>query len=194
MNPEVARNPGPEIEDVIGRLLASTNACDNRKGIDLRELLTLSRGRWRNRLEILQLGSTPERALVTVCRLQLAGLGWSDGQPTRQDSFVCAVSIPSCYPLSLPGAQFLGAIPWCGHVVHKDFLPEESRLPSHLQEYLRLGHGKCCYMRSSQWMPDACTLAIVLWQVSRLVTLEKSYGEPASLNPTGRGERPIAAR
>jgi len=178
--------PGATTEAIIERLTASENVCDNRRGADLQELLTLSRGPWRERFEILRFASMEEGALAVVCRLSVTGLVCRDGQPVRHGAFVCALGIPNSYPLAPPTVQFLGTIPWCGHVVHKDFLPEVSQLPPFLQEYLRQGHGRCCYVRSSQWRADVGTLAIALWQVSRLVSFDKTRGEVASLNPMAR--------
>ncbi len=186
MNRETARKHKTGIEKIIERLLASENVCDNRKGNDLNELLILSHKRWRDMFHILRVGSTPEGALAVVCRLQATGLIWSGGQAVRHDSFHCVVGITNSYPLSMPSVQFLEPVPWCGHVVHKDFLPEVSTLSAQWHEYLRQGHGRCCYLRSSQWSPATGTLAIVLWQVSRLVTLSKEWAESVSLNPAAR--------
>lgn len=186
----MARNsiqkPTTTIEQIIDRLSASRNVCDNRKAADLRELIALAGGAWRGCFEILRFGSMPEGGLAIVCRLKVAGLIWSNGQPVPHDTFVCALGIPNSYPLAAPTVQFLGTVPWCGHVVHRDFLPDASHLPSYLQEYRRLGHGRCCYVRSSQWRPDTGTFAVVLWQVSRLVSLAKGQGEAGSLNPAAR--------
>lgn len=186
MNPQSDGRHRPRMEEIIGQLMASENVCDTRKAVDLTQLLTLSRGRWRDRFGILRMGSTPEGGLAVVCGLEAAGLIWSGDAPVDHGSFICAVSIQNNYPLCVPGVQFLRPVPWCGHVVHKDFLPEASWLPAHLQGYLRQGHGRCCYVRSSQWGSDTGSLAIALWQVSRLVTLTKEHGESGSLNPTAR--------
>jgi len=171
---------------VVERLIASSNVCDNRKGSDLNELLVLSRERWRNRCRVVQLGSTPEGGLAIVCQLQVAGLTWSDGQAVRRDAFRCTIGIANTYPMSMPDVRFLDPVPWCGHVVHRDSLPEASGLPPQLQDYLRQGHGRCCYLRSSQWTPAKGTLVIVLWQVSRLIAFGKGWAEAASLNPAAR--------
>ena len=175
--------------DIVQRLVASKNVCDQRKGADLQELVALSRGPWGSRVEVLEFGSLPEGGLAVVCRLSVPGLIWSEGQPIRHGDFVCVLGIPNSYPLAPPTVQFLGAIPWCGHVVHKDSMPDVSQLPAFLQEYRRQGHGRCCYIRSSEWRADIGNLAIVLWQVSRLVSLAKDWGEIASLNPSARDYR-----
>ena len=70
MNPQNDGKHIPRMEEIIGQLMASENVCDNRKGVDLTQLLTLSRGRWRGRFGILRLGSTPEGGLAVVCALE----------------------------------------------------------------------------------------------------------------------------
>lgn len=179
------RNQVADVQGIIDQLLRSENVCDERKGSDLKQLVQLMEGRWAGRFNILRTAGTLERSLLIVCRLGVSGLIWAGNRPIPNDDFVCTAAIPNYYPLSQPDVRFIGKIPWCCHVVHKDFLPNTTELPADLHEYLRQGDGNCCYMRSSQWSPSA-TLALVFWQVSRLLTFGKSQGEAGSLNPAAR--------
>jgi len=176
----------PKLEEIVNQLLASENICDKRKGSDLLELLQLSRSLWQGRFDIVGIGgSAQERALVIVCAIQATGLIWADGGPKRHNKFICTLGIPHNYPLSKPNVRFLRDIPFCCHVVHREFVPEAKRLSSRLYEYLRNGEGCCCYIQSADWTPSL-TLSIVLWQVSQLLTFAKSHGEAGSLNPAAR--------
>lgn len=185
MTISVKQNSNSKIQKIVQQLLASENVCDQRKGRDLQQLLQLSHGLWRSRFEILGVRTTSDRSLVILCRLQVVGLIWSGDNPVKYNTFICAVGIPNNYPLSKPWIKFLGQIPWCCHVVHQDFVPDTKGLPANLQEYLRQGAGNCCYTRTSQWTPSL-TLAVVIWQVSRLLTFSKVWGEAGSLNLAAR--------
>jgi len=185
MRTSAKQNSNTKIQKIVKQLLASENVCDQRKGRDLQQLLQLSQGSWRSRFEVLGARTTTDRSLVILCRLQVVGLIWSGDKPVSNNTFICALGIPNNYPLSKPWVKFLGQIPWCCHVVHRDFVPDSKGLPANLQEYLRQGAGNCCYTRTSQWTPSV-TLAIVIWQVSRLLTFSKVWGEAGSLNLAAR--------
>ena len=151
-------------------------------------LRVLGRVLWANRFEILGFGGRPDGALSMLCRLRATGLIWQ-GEPGPHDTFTFTVDIPRYYPLSPPGIRFVEPVPFCPHVVHEQFLPAMEHVPPEFQAYLRAGgHGNCCYLRSSQWSSDPAThdLAIVVWQLSRVVTLGKAVGEVQSLNPRAR--------
>jgi hypothetical protein len=95
--------------------------------------------------------------------------------------------VPHSYPLSVPAVRFTGAVPHCPHIVHASFLSNTAGMPSELQQFLRLGHGYCCYIRAAQWSSDiSYCLALVIWQVSRILVLDKVFGEAVSLNASAR--------
>jgi hypothetical protein len=159
-----------QAEEVIERCLASSNACDQRKGGDLAHLV-----------------ASANLSLTAICRLHARGLVSLDRRICPQEQFRFALAIPHRYPLSLPVVKFVGDIPYSPHVVHRSFMPESAGIPPELQEYLRLGEGYCCYLRSSQWsIALSSNLAVIVWQISRLLTLDKLFGEMGSLNPSAR--------
>jgi len=175
------------VEEIIDRCLASSDVCDQRKGGDLRHLAMQVQDRWRGRFAIKGFNASGDLSLTMLCRLQVAGLVSRDRCICPHEQFRFALSIPHRYPLSLPGVRFVGEMPFCPHVVHRSFMPQMTGIPPELQEYLRLGEGYCCYLRSSQWSVDlSCNLALVVWQVSRLLTFDKLFGEMGSLNPSAR--------
>jgi len=175
-------------EDVIRQLLASDSVCDLRKGNDLARLHTLSQGPWAGRFAFLGFGGNPDGSFTMLCRVHTTGLVWQ-GEALPHDVFTFAAVISRYYPLSLPRIKFADPVPYCPHVVHKEFLPPMAHVPTEFQEYVRKGgHGNCCYLRASQWSSDSAThnLAVVAWQVSRVLTLGKAFGEAQSLNPAAR--------
>jgi hypothetical protein len=189
MNDDKVRNPPRAVRaaDVIERCLASPNACDQRKGADLDHLAAQARHGWDRRFAIEGFAAAARLSLTALCRLHVHGLASLNGRVGPQECFRFALAIPHRYPLSLPVVKFVGDIPYSPHVVHRDFMPESAGLPPELQEYLRMGEGYCCYLRSSQWSIDlSSNLALVVWQVSRLLTLDKVFGEMGSLNPSAR--------
>jgi len=183
--PEMTLQLAPD--DVVQRLLASANVCDQRKGRDLAQLLDLSRGPWAGRFQVLGFRPGPDRSLGVVCLMRANGLLRSGAQPEPLDTWFFVLAVPHSYPLAAPVARFIRAIPYCGHVVHPRFLPDLTRLPAELQEHLREGAGHVCWVRSGQWTADASnSLAVAVWHVSRLITFAKSHGEAGSVNPSAR--------
>jgi len=176
------------VKQVVGQLLASKNGSDRRKGNDFSTLMNLGLGQWQGRFELLGFASGPRRYLAGICAMQADGLVWSAGQPTPNSTWLFTIGVAPNYPKIMPVVGFQRPMCWCPHVVHRDFLPRADGLPPELQEYLREGEGHCCYMRSEDWAADAAThnLAIVVWQVSRILTLSKWWGEVNSLNKAAR--------
>ena len=86
----------------------------------------------------------------------------------------------------MPHVKFAPA-PFNPHVIHQGFLPERRGLPAELYTYVdQQGDGHTCYLRGSQWSLDGSTLALVVWQISRIVTLTAFHGESVSLNTAAR--------
>jgi hypothetical protein len=166
---------------------ASSDPCAQRIMFDINTLRALSEGQWRDRVRIAGFNFDPRGALLVRVELQAQGLRWSAGGPAAWDRWDLVLVVPPRYPLQMPGVVFIREVPFCPHVVHRD-CPPPGRLPPGLQDYLVRGHGHCCYMQSTDWSWDvaACNLAVVLWQVSRIVTLEKVHGEANGLNHVAR--------
>lgn len=181
---------GPDLHEVAGRYLASANTSDQRKGHDLAVLRRLAAGLWAGRFAVPACGSGPGRELVLLCRMGATGLIWSGERAVRHDDFAFAMLVPHTYPLAMPQVRFVQVVPFNPHVVHREHLPALGHLSAELQAYLRQGHdGVCCYLRSAQWSPDtSCNLALVVWQVSRILTGKARHGEVNSLNPAARDE------
>jgi hypothetical protein len=153
----------------------------------LEDLRAQALGRWRSRVEVLGLMPGEGRSLIVVVRIGAMGQIWSAGRAAACDSFVLALAIPHSYPLQMPVVRFVRPIPFNPHVVHAGHLPMLASLPPELRDYIRDGEGHCCYLKSSQWRPGrTCDLSMVVWMVSRILTLERTYGEAGSLNPVAR--------
>jgi hypothetical protein len=178
--------PVPHVQLIIDALGASANACDQRKSVDLGELLALGDGVWRGRFALTGFQQGPERSLVALCQLRTPGLVWSGNRAVEHDDFHFALCIPHRYPLAMPIVRFLPPIPYSPHVVLAAHLPEMTGLPASLQEYIRAGEGNCCFMLSSQWDARRSTLAMVVFQISRVVSFTKIHGEVSSLNHVAR--------
>jgi len=175
---------------VIATYLDSARASDQRKGRDLDRLRQLGRAAWRERFQLLDIRSQPDRTVVVLCGLRAEGLVWDGTRPQRRGAFAFGLLVPPTYPLSPPGVQFIPpAIPFHPHVIHPDHLPVVEDLPDDLQPYGRDGRaGLCCYARPGQWSADlSFTLALVVWHVSRLLT-GKVFPESISLNNVARDE------
>ena len=181
--------PAGRVDEVISRLASSDDVRDNRKSRDITMLAAQASSRWAGRLDILGFATTPERDLAVVCHMKATGLTWANGRAVPHKDFVLAITIPQVYPMALPAVQFLpvAPIPFNPHVAAKDFPPGDA-LPPELAAFWRQGNGHCCYLRASDWSPDAFThnLATVAWAVSRIITLDRFHGEAESLNPAAR--------
>lgn len=176
-----------EPDQIMRRLLQAENPCDQRKGRDLGILLRLLAERWRQQVCILGAYPGDDGSLGLVFCLQVKGLVWGNDIPVVRDTFEFVLGIPRNYPLILPSVQFVGLIPYNPHVVHPEFIPSTVGLPTELQVYARQGAGCCCFLRHTQWHTDLShNLALVLWQVSRILTLNKVFGEARSLNQAAR--------
>jgi len=174
------------LEEVTRRLARSKNACDMRKSRDLNRIIELSTGPWAGRVEVLCALAGQGRSLSIVTELAADGLAW-DGKPEANGMWTVLLTMGNVYPLSQPTAQFAGRIPFNPHVAHAAFLPDDRGLPPELRPFIaamRTGSdGQCCFVRQNQWSADSDhDLAIVLWQVSRIVTGSAFYGERAALN------------
>lgn len=171
------------MEGVIGRLLASASHCDKRKGVDLGGLLELARGAWQGRFGVLGFAAATRGALAAVCAL--SGTRSLVRADELGDAFRFALVIPPRYPLSMPHVQFLDPVPFSPHVVHPESLPDPAGLPAELQGYIRQGVGYMCYLKADQWNAARGSLALAVWQVSRILS-GRVHGESASLNRAAR--------
>lgn len=180
----------PSATDIVNRLLRSPSVCDQRKALDLQNLLALGAGRWKGRFAVVQFAGMADQALGVVCSLKVPGLVWSGGAPAPWDTWLFVLVIPHNYPLSPPSVQFLDrTLPWCSHVVHRDFLPEApADLPPEFQALIREGSGHTCLLRRGDWSPAAAShnCAVVVWLLSRVISLNKTHAEAASLNKAAR--------
>ena len=186
----VAGGVGLETGAVLRGLEQSPNVCDQRKLHDLLQLQALGAGMWHGVCGLLCFAPAADRCLLAICGLRVAGEVWSpvESRPVPCREWVLGLAIPHRYPLSGPGVLFLPpAVPFNSHVVHASF-PAATDLSAELQEFMRNGHGHCCYLRKAEWSRDAAThtLAAVVWQVSRILTLSKIYAEANSLNRAAR--------
>lgn len=172
---------------VIERLLESPSVCDQRKSGDLQTLKELAEGPWSGRLVLLGVDCGRQRSMDVVVQLDVPGLVWR-GRPEPHRNWTMILAVPHNYPLALPDVRFAGpAVPYCSHVIHREFLPDENGLPPELRQFVeavRAGRdGACCYLRHSQWSPlTTHNLAMVVWQVSRILSGTRLFGERGSLN------------
>ena len=183
----VAREKKLQMMAVAGALSRSESSVDRRKGNDLGQVVELTDGVWSDRLSLLDVGPGPRRTLVVSVRLDVTGLIWQgDAQPHR--GFDVALAIPNNYPLAAPLVVVNNPTPFSMNVLHGDFVPNPQGLPGELQQILRDGHdGFCCYSLASEWCADLDhNLALVLWQVSRILVGAKIHGEQYALNRQAR--------
>jgi len=178
------------LDQVVARLGASPNVCDQRKARDIHMLNTLAEGHWSGRLAPLGADCGRQRSLDVAVQLDVPGLVWR-GQPEPHRSWTMVVAVPHNYPMVQPEVRFAGVIPYCSHVIHREFLPDEAGLPLELRQFIeavRAGRdGACCYLRHAQWSPlTTHDLAVVIWQVSRILSGARLFGEQGSLNNHAR--------
>jgi len=187
-NQNEARNDlSPMPLDVLSnKLLASPRPCDQRQGRDIRRLLDLSGTLWAGRVEPLCASPVEGRKYAVLMHLNTPGLVWQE-QPVIHDRWTLVLVLTSNYPMAIAQARFAQVIPYCPHVCQRRFAPTEAECPPELREFitaLRQGaEGYCCYARQEQWSPDAAhDLALVVWQISRLLCGAAFHGELGTLN------------
>lgn len=179
------------LEKVIDLLRESPNVCDKRKARDLGKLIALAGGEWAGRFVPLGADCGAERSLQVMAQLDVSGLAWR-GQPEPYRNWTMAIAVPHNYPMVQPEVRFAGVVPYCSHVIHREFLPDEKGLPPELRQFVeavRAGRdGSCCYLRYSQWSPLAThdLATAVVWQVSRILCGARLFGERGSLNNHAR--------
>ena len=179
------------VHRVIDRLCKSPNVCDQRKSRDIGKLQALAEGPWSGRVALLGVDCGRQWSLDLVLQLDVAGLVWR-GRPEPHRKWTVLVAVPHNYPMAMPGARFVGGVvPYCSHVIHREFLPDEGGLPAELRQFVeavRAGRdGACCYLRNAQWSPlTTHDLAMVVWQVGRILTGTRLFGEQGSLNNHAR--------
>ncbi|OHB85855.1 MAG: hypothetical protein A2V98_22235 [Planctomycetes bacterium RBG_16_64_12] len=180
------------LEQVVDRLRESPNVCDQRKARDIHKLKALAEGLWSGRLVPVGADCGRQRSLDVIVQLDMPGLVWR-GQPEPHRNWTMMIAVPHNYPTVQPEVRFVGRdIPYCSHVIHREFLPDEKGLPLELRQFVeavRAGRdGECCYLRYKQWSPlTTHDLArAVTWQVSRILTGAKLFGERGSLNNHAR--------
>jgi hypothetical protein len=187
MNTHDRSENGLGVGEVIRQLRESTNVCDQRKGHDLEEVVTLTRTAWADRLTVCGFLKGARRSLLAVCSLTgTKGLVW-EGAPAVADRFRFVAGMNPDYPLSLPFFKFLTpAIPWNPHCVHPAFVPGDTAgLPAEMQAYLREGQGNLCYIQWHQWNAKNDSLAVAIWDMSRILS-GRFHAEAASLNHAAR--------
>ena len=179
------------VHRVIDRLRESPNVCDQRKSRDLGKLRALAEGPWAGRVVLLGVDCGRQWSLDLVLQLDVAGLVWR-GRPEPHRKWTALVAVPHNYPMAMPAVRFVGGVvPYCSHVIHREFLPDEGGLPVELRRFVeavRAGRdGACCYLRNAQWSPlTTHDLAMVVWQVGRILTGTRLFGEQGSLNNHAR--------
>jgi len=179
------------LEKVVNRLRESPNVCDQRKARDLEKLLALAEGPWAGRFVPLGADCGGNRSLQVVAQLDVPGLAWR-GQPEPHQNWTMVIAVPHNYPMVQPEVRFAGVVPYCPHVVHREFLPDEKGLPPELRQFVeavRAGRdGSCCYLRNSDWSPLAThdLATAVCFQVSRILCGARLFGERGSLNNHAR--------
>jgi hypothetical protein len=176
---------------VIDRLRESPNVSDQRKARDIGKLEKLAQGPWSGRLVLIGADCGRRWSLELVMQLDAASLVWR-GRPEPHHQWTLLLGVPHNYPMVQPDVQFVGNLPpYCSHVIHRQFLPDETGLPLELRQFVeavRAGRdGACCYLRADQWSPlTTHDLAMVIWQVSRILTGARLFGERGSLNNHAR--------
>jgi hypothetical protein len=186
----MGRRPRFSLERLIQLLEKSPNVCDQRKAADLQKLVDLTKGPWSGRVALLGAECGQQWNLNVVLQMEVPGLAWQ-GQPVPQTTWMALLTVPHSYPMEMPVVRFVGGVPYCSHVIHREFLPDEGRLPPELRQFVeavRAGRdGACCYMRHSQWSPAPThDLGLVVWQVARIVSGTRLFGERGSLNNHAR--------
>lgn len=181
------------IDSLAARLMASPNVCDQRKGRDLARLQQLSTGVWRGSFTLQAAAPLGEHRVIALAgRLGVQSLAWNGQEPYPHDRWTVLIGLEHHYPLAMPQVRFVGEpIPYNPHVMHRDHVPDEATIPAELRHFLvqlREGYdGGCCYMASAQWETSPeFDLAMVLWQVSRILTGVRIHGEQAALNNHAR--------
>ncbi|MBN2564803.1 MAG: hypothetical protein JXB46_03750 [Candidatus Eisenbacteria bacterium] len=179
-----------DLGGVVARLKASPNVCDQRKGRDVEALMALAQGKWSSRFSLVRAFPGPQRSLTLLCELVISGLVWRN-QPEPHSDWLIALGLPWNYPLAMPGAGFLRDVPYNPHVSHRAFALEPRGLSAELHRYveeLRSGRdGGICFVRASQWTADSTRdLALLIWQISRILSGNVLYGEAAALNHSAR--------
>ena len=175
------------LDRVVGSLGQSPNVCDHRKSRDIRKLEELAQGLWSGRLLLGGADCGRKWGLDLVMQLDVASLVWR-GRAEPHHRWTMILGVPHTYPMAQPEVQFVGGpTPYCSHVIHREFLPDEKGLPLELRQFVesvRAGRdGACCYLRPDQWSPlTTHDLALVIWQVSRILTGTRLFGERGSLN------------
>ena len=76
------------LDEVLRLLLLSTHPLDQRKAVDLVELVSLSRSEWAGKFKVVGAVGGEDRSLGLLCLLSVPGLLW-DGNaavPTRSSA------------------------------------------------------------------------------------------------------------
>jgi hypothetical protein len=170
------------IEQVLDRLGGASSVWDQRKGRDIGLLLAETRGAWAGRVSLAGAFGGPQNLLFLAIHLVVDGLIWTGSRPAPNSRWALVMGLPDNYPLFRPVVRFTGTVPYCPHVAHAAFPPDEADLPPELRRYaelLRQGQdGGCCYCLASEWTGDtAHDLVLVLNQVARMVCGARFHGE-----------------
>jgi hypothetical protein len=170
------------IGDVLGRLGEASSVWDRRKRRDIELLLEETRGSWAGRVTLAGAFAGPQNMLFLAVPLVVDGLAWTGSKPARNNQWLAIMGLPHDYPLFRPVVRFTGTVPYCPHVAHAAFPPDEAGLPPELRRYaelLRQGQdGGCCYCLAHEWTADtAHDLRLVLSQVARMVCGARFHGE-----------------
>ena len=178
-------------------LLQSPNAGDRRKGRDLAQLAELEAGQWAGLFRLRGARPGPQRTLCILADLHVCGLVWDGTAPRIHNDWQLLLGVLHSYPLAEPAAAFSGApTPFNPHVLDKNFAPQASGLAPEMRRFLTAAHdGACCWTVASQWRPTlSYTLALVVRQVSRILTGSLLYCEKYSLNDLANDHYLVLAR
>lgn len=172
--------PVQQVRDVLAE---SSNPRDSREGTEI-DLLEPCPDEWRGRFA-LRGGTSARGGLGLLMDLVADGAIWTPNGPSPHRDWQMLIIFPDHYPISQASVLFVDPVPFQTNTCHRDCLPDAARLDPEYHEFVRRGHGSCCYMSRSDWSTDFTThnLALVVWQLSRLITYSTFRGEGrATLN------------
>jgi hypothetical protein len=175
------------------RLARSTNPGQLALAYDLRQLGALTRGAWRDRVEIPRVVPGKDGTIVIHTRLKgVNGLVRSGAQILPHDCWQALLVVPPSFAHAMPLWRFVGDwLPFAPHVLPRAATLNERDLPAPLLRFLEALRsreaGWTCVL--DHWTPMRRThnLSIFLWQCSRLICgASRFVGEEASLDPLAR--------
>lgn len=177
------------VEEICRRLESSGDLCQQAQGHDLRMLLTMTQGCWRDRVKILGIAPGENGALGVLFELnELEGLVYDGHTVASNDCWQGVILVPPSYPYHMPLVRFVGAIPYSPHVLHDKVEVDQRNLTPDMRSFYRAVQrqeaGATCFLSSASWTPlrGQHNLCLVLWLVSGIVCASRFRGESNSLN------------